>query len=86
MQVLRSTILVTGFVAAAFFPPAMMGVIALSKATEPHAMIIAVDGKCTCDVIDFEEAVEKAEAGEVVYLTVVSHGRREQIRLALPVR
>jgi S1-C subfamily serine protease len=86
MQVLRSTILVTGFVAAAFFPPAMMGVIALSKATEPHAMIIAVDGKRTCDVIDFEEAVEKAEAGEVVYLTVVSHGRREQIRLALPVR
>jgi S1-C subfamily serine protease len=84
--VLHTTILMTGLLATAFFPPAMMGVIALSKAAEPHEMIIAVDGKRTCDVTDFEEAIEKAEAGEVVYLTVVRHGRREQIRLALPIQ
>jgi hypothetical protein len=71
---------------SAFFPPAVMGVMALSKAGDAHEMIIAVDGKRTCDVIDFEEALEKAEAGEVVYLTVVRHDRREQIRLALPVQ
>jgi S1-C subfamily serine protease len=86
LGVLQATILMTGFVASAFFPPAMMGMMALSKAVEPHEMIIAVDGKRTCDVIDFEEALEKAEAGEVVYLTVVRHDRREQIRLALPVQ
>ena len=38
------------------------------------------------DVTDFEEAIEKAEAGEVVYLTLVSGGRREQIRVALPLQ
>jgi len=59
-------------------------VIALSKAAESHEMIIAVDGNRTCDVTDFEEAMRKVETGEVVYLTVVRHGRREQIRLALP--
>jgi S1-C subfamily serine protease len=64
----------------------VVGVIALSKAAEPHEMIIAVDGKRTCDVIDFEEALAKAAAGEVVYLTVVRHKRREQIHLALPVQ
>jgi S1-C subfamily serine protease len=70
----------------ALFPPAMMGVLALSKAVELHDMVIAVDGERTYDVTDFEEAIEKAEAGEVVYLTVLRHGRREQIRLALPIQ
>jgi hypothetical protein len=83
---LQTTFLVTGLLAAAFFPPAMMGVMALSKATETHEMIIAVDGKRTCDVVDFEQAIENAEPGEVVYLTVVRHGQRQQIPLALPIR
>jgi S1-C subfamily serine protease len=86
LGVLHTTALITGLVAAAFFPPAMIGVMALSKAVESHDMIIAVDGKRTCDVTDFEEAIQKVEAGEVVYLTVVRHSRREQIRVALPVR
>ena len=64
----------------------MVGLMALSKAAEPHEMIIAVDGRRTCDVIDFEQSLDKVAAGEVVYLTVVRHERREQIRLALPVR
>jgi len=76
----------TGLLAGSFFPPAIIGVIALSKAVEPNEMIIAVDGKRTCDVIDFEEAIEKIEPGEVVYLTVVRHSRREQVRLALPIQ
>lgn len=48
-------------------------------------LIIAVDGQRTRDVNDFGEAIEKAEAGEVVYLTVLSHGQREQLRVELPV-
>jgi S1-C subfamily serine protease len=77
---------VTGLLASVFFPPAMMGVMALSKVTETHELIIAVDGKRICDVADFEHAIVNAEPGEMVYLTVVRHGERQQIRLALPVR
>jgi hypothetical protein len=82
---LRSTILFIGMIAgAALFPPAMLGVMALSKIGEPHETIIAVDGERTRNVTEFEEAIEKADAGEVVYLTVVSSRRREQVRVALP--
>jgi len=83
---LQVTVLVTGLLAAGFFPPAMLGVIALSNAAETHEMIIAVDGKRTCYVIDFEKAIGNAEPGEVIYLTVVRRGERQQIPLALPVR
>jgi S1-C subfamily serine protease len=82
----RTTVLFIGMVAgAAFFPPAMLVLMALSKIVGPHETIIAVDGERTRNVIDFEEAIENADAGEVVYLTVVSGGQREQIRVALPV-
>jgi len=81
---LQMGLLVTGFVASAFFPPAMVGLMALREATEPHEMIIAVDGRRTCDVLDFEAALAKAAAGEVVYLTVVRHDQREQVPLTLP--
>ena len=83
----RSMVLFIGMVAgAALFPPAMLGVMALSKIGEPHQTIIAVDGERTRNVTEFEDAIEKADAGEVVYLTVVSRGRRKQIRVTLPIR
>lgn len=83
----RSMVLFIGMVAgAALFPPAMLGVMALSKIGEPHQVIIAVDGERTRNVTEFEDAIEKADAGEVVYLTVVSRGRRKQIRVTLPTR
>jgi S1-C subfamily serine protease len=77
---------VTGLLAAGFFPPATMAVMAISKAAETHELIVAVDGRRTSDVIDFEEAIENAGPGEAVYLTVVRRGERQQIRLALPLR
>lgn len=87
MGALVQTALIVGILAAAaFFPPALFGVMALSGVGEAHETIIAVDGERTRDLTDFEEAIEKAKAGEVVYLTVVSGGRREQIRVALPVQ
>jgi S1-C subfamily serine protease len=79
--------LTVGILAGAiFFPPAMLGVMALQKSGigASRELIIAVDGQRTRDVTDFGEAIEKAEAGEVVYLTIVSGGRREQIRVELP--
>ena len=84
---LRTTVLFIGMAAGAvFFPPAMLAVMALSKIGEPHETIIAVDGERTRNVTEFEGAIEKTDAGEVVYLTVVNSGRREQIRVALPVQ
>ena len=84
---LRTMVMFIGMVAgAAIFPPAMLGVMALSKIGEPHETIIAVDGERTRNVTEFEQVIEKADAGEVVYLTVVSSGRREQIRVTLPIQ
>ena len=81
------TALTVGILAGAvFFPPAMLGMIALQQSGIgiSRELIIAVDGQRTRDVNDFGEAIEKAEAGEVVYLTVLSHGQREQLRVELP--
>jgi S1-C subfamily serine protease len=82
------TALTVGILAGAvFFPPAMLGVLALQQSGigQSHELIIAIDGQRTRDITDFGEAIEKAEAGEFVYLTVLSHGEREQLRVELPV-
>jgi S1-C subfamily serine protease len=72
---------------AVFFPPAMLGMMALQQSGlgSSHEIIIAVDGQRTRDVADLGDALAKAQAGEIVYLTVVSNGRREQIPVELPV-
>ncbi len=81
---LSTGLLFFGMIAsAAICPPMMFGMIALSKALQPHQTIIAVDGERTRNVFDFENAIEKAQAGEIAYLTVLSHGRREQIPVPL---
>jgi S1-C subfamily serine protease len=72
---------------AVFFPPAMLGVLALQQSGigQSHELIIAIDGQRTRDITDFGEAIEKADAGEFVYMTVLSRGQREQLRVELPV-
>ena len=66
--------LTVGILAGAiFFPPAMLGMIALEQSGvgQSHELIIAVDGQRTRNVTDFEEAIGKAEAGALfVILTV----------------
>ena len=82
------TALTVGILAGAvFFPPAMLGMMALQQSGigASHELIIAVDGQRTRDVSDFGDAIAKAEGGEIVYLTVVSGGRREQIPVELPI-
>ena len=61
----------------------MLGVMALQQSGigQSHELIIAVDGQPTRDVTDFGEAIAKAEAGQFVYLTVLSDGQREQLRV-----
>lgn len=80
------TLMNVGMITASiFFPPAMLGVALLGSTGigESHEFIIAVDGVRTHDVIEFDEALNQAEAGEIVYLTIVSSGRRKQIQAEL---
>jgi S1-C subfamily serine protease len=79
--------LTVGLLAASmFFPPAMLGVAVLGSSGlgKSEEFIIAVDGERTQDVTELGEALDKAETGEVVYLTVVRNGRRKQLSVALP--
>lgn len=79
-------IMTVGLLAASiFFPPAMMGLLVLesSGVGESREFIIAVDGVRTHDLNDLGEALNEAEAGEIVYLTVISNGRRKQMRVPL---
>ncbi len=81
---LSTSLLFFGMIAsAAICPPMMFGMVALSKAIQPHETIIAVDGERTRNIFDFENAIEEGQAGEIAYLTVLSHGRREQIPVLL---
>jgi hypothetical protein len=45
---------------------------------------IAVDAQRTRNVCELESALSQAEPGETVYLTIVTAGRREQVRVNLP--
>jgi hypothetical protein len=56
-----------------------------SRLGESEELTIAVDGQRTRDVTDLDTVLEKAEAGEVIYLTVIHAGQREQIPVELPV-
>jgi S1-C subfamily serine protease len=81
------TVITLGLMAGSmFFPPAMFGVMALQQSGigQSHQLIIAVDGQRTRDLFDLGQALQETKAGEIVYLTVVSGGRRAQVRVALP--
>jgi S1-C subfamily serine protease len=71
---------------ALLFPLAIVGGMAVQQSVlgESHVLIIAVDGERTRNLDDFMRAIGEAEAGEIVYLTVVSDGRRNQFRVELP--
>ncbi len=82
----RTALTIALSAAALFFPPAIVGVMAVQQSSwgESHDLIIAVDGQRTRNLDDFRRAIGEAEAGEIIYLTVVSEGRRNQVRVELP--
>jgi S1-C subfamily serine protease len=82
----RTALTVALTAGALFFPPAMVGAIAVHRSGlgESHDLIIAVDGQRTRNLDDFMHAISEAEAGQIVYLTVVSKGERNQVRVELP--
>lgn len=80
-------VMTAGILAASMvFPPAMLGMAVLSSSEigESHEFIIAVDGTRTRDVVELEEALDQAQPGEIVYMTIVSGEQRKQVRLRLP--
>jgi hypothetical protein len=65
--------------ASMLFPPAIIGLAVLecSGTYESKQFIIAIDGVRIRDVYDFAEALNAVEPGELVYLTLVSNGKRK---------
>jgi S1-C subfamily serine protease len=68
------------------FPPALFGVGLVPKLhwKTAHDVIVAVDAERTRNICDLEALLRKAKAGEIIYLTVVRDGRREQIQAMAP--
>lgn len=79
---------VTGaaLVAAMVFPPAIFAVplIDYAQVGESYDMIIGVDGARVTNYLDFEDRLHDLRPGEIVYLSVVRDGKRQQIKVFLP--
>jgi S1-C subfamily serine protease len=90
LQGRRATALVAQaalIVGGLFLPPAAtLAAIVMQRGGigQSHDFIIAVDAQRTRNVCELENALGQAEPGQTVYLTIVTEGRREQVRLNLP--
>jgi S1-C subfamily serine protease len=85
-QVVLKGVLTVGFFAAAmFFPPAMLGMVAVNQLDlgESYDVIIAVDGQRTHNVPEFLETLVHVSAGELVYLVLIRGGHRIYTQAAL---
>jgi S1-C subfamily serine protease len=68
------------------FPPAiiLVPVFASLPIGRDGDLIIAVDGSRVTNVIDFEDDIRDAQPGEIVYLTIVRAGARQQVQVLIP--
>jgi S1-C subfamily serine protease len=82
---LRAVLVGTLFASSLVFPPALFGVVVVEQSGlgQPRDLIIAVDGARTRDIVEVENAIGKADAGEIVYLTIIRDGRRQQFRVKI---
>jgi hypothetical protein len=73
-------------VCSVFFPPGFMALPFIEEhdVGKSYDLIIAVDGERVRDVLGLDDAVEKAQSGEIVYLSVIRGSRHLQIPVALP--
>jgi len=69
-----------------FFPPAALGVAMIPKLhwNKARDVIVAVDAERTRNICDLEASLRNAKAGEIIYLTVVRNGQREQLQIVVP--
>ena len=86
-QVMVQTVLTSALVVGSIvFPPTIMVLMAVSGSGigDSHDLIIAVDGQRTRNIVEFEDALGKAEPGQSVYLVIARANRRQQLRVDLP--
>src|SRR5262249_21953771 len=72
--------------AAMFFPPAIFVVPMLDYAHvgESYDLIIGVDGSRVANFNQFQDKMRDVQPGEILYLSVVRNGKRQQIKVFLP--
>jgi len=87
-QTARNILKVAAMGAAMIFPPAMLAlpIVAVMPLGETPDLIIAVDASRVTNIGEFEDQIRDVEPGEIVYLTILHRGTREQVRLLLPPR
>lgn len=71
-----------GAAAAVMFPPAIIAVVMVAharEAAETYDLIIAIDGNRVRNTLDLVDAVQEAGTGDVIYLTIVRSGLRQQL-------
>lgn len=86
-RMLARTVLTAAFaVGGLVFPPALFVATLISQndVGESHDLIIAVDGERTRNIVDLQDALSRADDGEIVYLVVVRAGRRQCVAVHLP--
>ncbi len=73
-------------VCSVFFPPGFMAlpIIEESGIGKSYDLIIAVDGERVRDVLGFDDALEKAEPGEILYLSIIRGSHHWQIPVPIP--
>jgi hypothetical protein len=69
-----------------FFPPAalLVPVIQAVPLGESYDLIIAVDGWRVMNYIEFADRLHDLQPGEIVYLSVIRNGQRQQIPVQVP--
>ncbi len=72
--------------ASLFFPPAIMAVALVdgSRVGESYDMVIAVDSVRVTNFLDFNDRMRQVQPGDIIYLTVVRNGHREQVQVKVP--
>ena len=69
-----------------FFPPAalLVPVIQAVPMGENYDLIIAVDGWRVMNYIEFADRLHDLQPGEIVYLSLIRNGQRQQISVQVP--
>lgn len=87
-EMVRNILKVAAVGAAMVFPPAMLAlpIVAVMPLGETKDLIIAVDAARVTNIGEFEDQMRNLGPGEIVYLTVIRGGSRQQVLLLLPPR
>jgi S1-C subfamily serine protease len=68
------------------FPPAivLLPLLASLPIGNDGDLIIAVDGSRVRNILDFEDNIRDAQPGEIIYVTIIRGGARQQVPVHIP--